>query len=417
MPPATKKRVSKKRSVAKRSSKSVKPKKAVIPKRVTNIRKQVKSIVSDCKGVCSVQEKQLRNLTEQTIRSLKEDHDNRVRILQQEMNELRRLGDSSEIKKELSVLQQELKSERENVARQLTEAVENANRIHSENLKKIQSDHSSELSKQSKYCDEMKKELQDKLVESVNNLKQLEQNLKEIRGRKEDLKREIAELRSNTANSDEINRLKAELAQEKQDMLSVQSFIETYRQEISELKSQRDELQKEHSECKSAQDTLRNELATIQERMKNECQDSKEEMRRQFEDEKVALNKTIADLKAVKSSVPSAGPPIGAGGPPLALMGNTANQIVSADPRSSLLSSIKAGKQLRKVDQKPKLLLKNDSYLGQELAKKFQNVKGNDDNDNNNNDWDFRSRRSRKSKKSKKSRKLKKSKKSLRRKH
>lgn len=406
MPPAKPKSV-----VKKRSSKSVKPKKTVIPKRTSYVRKQVKSIVSDCKGVCNLQERQLRNLADQTIRSLKEDHANRVRTLQNEMNELRLLGDSSEIKKELSLIQQELKDERENVARKLKEAIENANRIHSENLDKIQSNHSSELSRmkdeQTQYCEISKKEISDKLMNSMNELKQLEQNLKEIRERKDDLEREIAELRSNNAkaNSDEIDRLKAELQEEKQSMLSVQSFIENYREEIRDLKRERDELQKEHSECKSAREKLQGELSAIQERMKNECQDSKEEMRRQFEDEKVALNKTIAELKAVKSAVSSTGPDIGD-------IGN-APKIQSSDPRSSLLSAIKAGTQLKKVQGENKSKKPVDGPLAQIIGRRAA-ITG----DEKDGEWDFRARRSR-SKKSKKrkSKKSGKSKKSLRRKH
>jgi DNA anti-recombination protein RmuC len=155
----------------------VKPKtQRSVSKRTTKSVKKV-NIVEDCKGVCDLQEIQLRNLTEETIRSLKEDHSNRVRNLQDEMNKLRSLGDSDKIKKELSAIQQELKTERENVSRQLKEAVENANRIHSENLEKMKSSYESELSRwktsndtQIQYCEKSKKEIGDKLSSSVNEL-------------------------------------------------------------------------------------------------------------------------------------------------------------------------------------------------------------------------------------------------------
>ena len=250
------------------------------------------------------------------------------------------------------------------------------------------------------------------------------------------MKNEIAELRSK--HPEEIKLLKAELEEEKQNMLRVQEFIKEYREEIRDLTRQRDDLQKEHteySECKTTQEKLHVELSNIQERMKNECKASKEEMKRQFEDEKAVLNKTIEELKALKSYVTAIGPSLGTSGLPVGAVGlpvvrnvsNAKQDLLSAihagtklkrvdssssppsSPSSpspqSLLSAIHAGMKLKKVEPQVAKKTEKQSELVKKITERRQAVANDDDND----EWKLRARRSR-AKKTKKS-KLKKSRK------
>ena len=250
------------------------------------------------------------------------------------------------------------------------------------------------------------------------------------------MKNEIAELRSK--HPEEIKLLKAELEEEKQNMLRVQEFIKEYREEIRDLTRQRDDLQKEHteySECKTTQEKLHVELSNIQERMKNECKASKEEMKRQFEDEKAVLNKTIEELKALKSYVTAIGPSLGTSGLPVGSLGlpvvrnvsNAKQDLLSAihagtklkrvdssssppsSPSSpspqSLLSAIHAGMKLKKVEPQVAKKTEKQSELVKKITERRQAVANDDDND----EWKLRPRRSR-AKKTKKS-KLKKSRK------